>query len=235
MPDLNTERTRLLVQIERIIEKPMIALSLVWVALIIVDITRGLSPMADAGVTAIWITFIADFLLKLLIAPRKGLFLRRNWITVLSLLLPAFRLFRAARAFRAARLLRGIRFAKLLGSMNRGMHALRRSLRRHGFGYVVALTVVVVFSGAAGIMAFEREGPNREVFESYTSSLWWTAMLVTSLGSEYWPRTGAGRVLTLVLSLYGFAVFGYITATLASFFIDREADRDRRHGAAAPR
>jgi voltage-gated potassium channel len=43
------------------------------------------------------------------------------------------------------------------------------------------------------------------------------------MGSEFWPRTGEGRVLCFLLSLYGFAVFGYITAAFASFFVGRDA------------
>ena len=49
-------------------------------------------------------------------------------------------------------------------------------------------------------------------------------MLLTSIGSEYWPQTAEGRVLCFLLSLYGFAVFGYVTAVLASFFVGRDAD-----------
>ncbi len=48
-------------------------------------------------------------------------------------------------------------------------------------------------------------------------------MLLTSLGSEYWPRTLEGRLLCFLLALYGFAVFGYITASFASFFVGRDA------------
>ena len=60
-------------------------------------------------------------------------------------------------------------------------------------------------------------------FSSYGEALWWTAMLLTTMGSEFWPRTGEGRVLCFLLSLYGFAVFGYITASFASFFVGRDA------------
>lgn len=42
------------------------------------------------------------------------------------------------------------------------------------------------------------------------------------MGSEYWPRTPEGRILGWLLSLYAFAVFGYITAMLASFFVGQD-------------
>lgn len=48
---------------------------------------------------------------------------------------------------------------------------------------------------------------------------------MTTMGSVYWPETPEGRILCLLLALYAFAVFGYVTATLASYFIDRDASR----------
>jgi voltage-gated potassium channel len=228
MHPLETERTRLLVQLEQALEKPLFLLSLAWVGLTVVELTRGLAPPAQRAVIVIWIIFIADFVIKLVIAPRKLLFFRRNWIGALSLLLPAFRLLRVVRVLRLtrvarlARVTRGLRVAKFLGSVNRGMRALRRQLRRHAAGYVFAATMLVLFSGAAGLMAFESEGPNREAFATYWSSLWWTAMLMTTIASEHWPRTGGGRIVTLFISLYSLGVFSYITATLASVFLESD-------------
>jgi hypothetical protein len=51
----------------------------------------------------------------------------------------------------------------------------------------------------------------------------WTAMIMTTMGSEYWSQTAEGRTLCFFLALYSFTVFGYVTATLATFFIGRDA------------
>ena len=59
---------------------------------------------------------------------------------------------------------------------------------------------------------------------NYGEALWWTAMIMTTLGSEYWPQTAEGRLLCYFLALYAFAVFGYVTATVAAFFIGRDAE-----------
>ena len=72
--------------------------------------------------------------------------------------------------------------------------------------------------------AFEHEAGQNASFDSYASSLWWTLMLLSTMGSEYWPKTGSGRALCLLLSIYGFAVFGYITAALASYFVGRDVE-----------
>src|SRR3546814_15468359 len=71
-----------------------------------------------------------------------------------------------------------------------------------------------------------------EGFRSYGEALWWTAMLVTSIGSEFWPQTAEGRILCLIISIYGFAIFGYVTATLASLFVGQDA-KDKAASAAA--
>ncbi len=49
-------------------------------------------------------------------------------------------------------------------------------------------------------------------------------MIMTTMGSQYWPQTIEGRVLCVFLALYAFAVFGYVTATLATYFVGRDAE-----------
>jgi voltage-gated potassium channel len=46
------------------------------------------------------------------------------------------------------------------------------------------------------------------------------------MGSDYFPLSGEGRLLCLLLAIYGFAVFGYVTASIASLFIARDAEGD---------
>lgn len=220
------ERNEILVQLEDWLEPLLVILGFLWLILLIIELVRGLTPFLESAVTLIWIVFIADFLLRFSISPDRRGYLRRNWLTALSLTVPALRLFRALRAFRLLRMFRasrGLRLVRVLTSMNRGMRALGASMSRRGFGYAIALTAIVLFAGAAGMFAFENAVPGG--LDSYGDALWWTAMLLTSMGSEYWPRTGEGRMLCLVLAVYGFAVFGYVTAVLASFFVETAAER----------
>jgi voltage-gated potassium channel len=85
--------------------------------------------------------------------------------------------------------------------------------------------LLVIGLGAAGMLNFEPASEVQGGFRSYGDALWWTAMLLTSIGSQYWPVTTEGRILTVLLSLYGFATFGYITATFASYFVGRDAEK----------
>lgn len=204
----------------------MLLLALAWVALFVADATRGLGPVLSVASHVLWGVFVLHFLVELVLAPDKGAYLRRNWLSAVSLLLPALRVFRLLRVLRFTRAvgwLRGVRFVRVLGTFNRGMRALGRGMARRGVAYVVALTAVVTAVGAAGMYAFESEIPGSGI-GTFADALWWTAMIMTTMGSEAWPRSGGGRALCLLLSLYAFAVFGYVTATLASFFVGRDAD-----------
>lgn len=216
-------RWKLLHDLDDWLDLPMVLLSLVWLAIVVVELVLGSSTLLETVGIVIWIVFILEFALRLTLAPDKIGYLKRSWLTVIALAVPALRIFRALRIVRAARALRSVRLVRIVGTANRSMNALRSTLERRGFGYVIGLTLLVVTLGAAGMLNFENASEVRGGFTSYWDALWWTGMLVTSIGSEYWPLTTEGRILTFLLSIYGLAILGYITATLASFFVGRDA------------
>ena len=233
--EIQHERGEIVQQLEDWLEIPMLVLSIIWLALFISEMIWGLSPFLETAGNVIWVIFGIDFLLKFSLAPDKAAYLRSNWITLLALALPAFRLFRAFRAFRLlryARAARGLRLVRLLTTLNRGMKALGSNFGRRGFGYVLALTLIVLFGGAAGMYSLENDTEGG--FQSYSDAVWWTSMLLTTMGSDYFPRTGEGRMLCLILAVYGFAVFGYVTATLATFFINQDAQARPAEGENTP-
>lgn len=219
---LNRERYELLNRLQDTLEIPLIVLGFIWLLLLVVEFIWGLNYYLQLISLVIWIIFILDFIVKFTLAPHKLVFLRNNVLTAVSLVVPALRLFRLTRVFRvirSVRAVRGLRLVKVVGSINRGMRSLGKTMQRRAFGYVVALTLVVITAGAAGMYAFEQG----HGLGTYGEALWWTTMLLTSIGSDYFPVTAEGRVLCLLLALYGFAVFGYVTATLATFFIGQDA------------
>jgi len=232
---LNDERRQLLARVEDWLETPMLILGFVWLAMFVYESVWGEGPALNTANTIIWIVFIFDFLLKIVLATDKTDYLKSNWLTLIALVVPAlrvFRIFRVVRILRAARAARGLRLFRLISSLNRGMRALGATMRRRGVGYVVVLTLGITFAGAAGMFAFERDAPDSPL-TAYGEALWWTAMMMTTIGSDYFPQTAEGRVLCFILAIYAFAVFGYVTATLATFFIGRDAADDEAEVAGA--
>jgi voltage-gated potassium channel len=230
-------RGRLLSHLIAYTDKIMVGLALIWVGLMIADLVGEISPALMLLNNAIWAVFGIDFAVKFIIAPRKMAFLRANWITLLSLVLPAFRLLRIVQALGA---LRALSFLRILTSLNRNMGALGRAMGKRGIGYVAAISLIVLFAGAAGMYYFEKPDQLIEAgfadvarngggLKSYGDAVWWTAMLMTTIGSQYWPVTIEGRALCFALSMFSLGVFGYITAALASFFVG-----ERKQETAAP-
>jgi voltage-gated potassium channel len=230
------ERWQLLRHLDALLEGPMIALGLLWLGLLIADLTVGLNRWLRLLSDVIWAIFVLDFALGLLIAPEKLAYVRRNWLTAIALFMPALRVLRVLRVFRVLRAVRATRslsLVRLVTSLNRGAGALRGLMGRRGVGYVVALTTIVTFAGAAGMTYFESPAAlvqsglgggqgSQAGLTGYGDALWWTAMTMTTLGTDYSPKTAEGRTLAWLLALYAFAVFGYVTATIASLLVDRE-------------
>jgi voltage-gated potassium channel len=217
------KRYRLLVEISGKTEIPMIILGFAWLVLLIIELVWQQNDYMQAAVTVIWIVFIIDFILKLFLAPEKWQFLKKNILTIISLFIPAlriFRLFASLRLLKTLGFIRSIRLVRIIGSINRGMRILSRSLERKGFGYIILLTLIVCFVGAAAMYAFEKE---TQAFAGYGEALWWTAMLMTTIASENWPKTPEGKIVCFLLALYSLGILGYLTATLASLFIGQDA------------
>ncbi|HJQ21850.1 MAG TPA: potassium channel family protein [Gemmatimonadaceae bacterium] len=173
----------------------------------------------------IWGLFVVQFIVELSVAPKRIAYIRKHWITGVALLIPAARLLTVFRALRALAALRGVRLVRVIAGANRSMRALGSMMSRRGLGYALSLSAAVALAGAAGMDTFER-GVQGSTIHGFGSALWWTAMTLTTMGSDYFPRTPEGRLLCLLLAIYGFAVFGYITAIIASFFVARDADQD---------
>ena len=224
-------RWRVLRDLEGWLEPPMLLLSLAWLGIVVWELVSGTTALIETVGTLIWVIFILEFLLRLTLAPDKSQFIRSSWLTIVALVVPAFRLLRVFTFLRAARALRGLRLVRIVGTANRSMNALKATLQRRGFGYVVGLTILVIALGGAGMLSFEPSGEVAGGFEDYGHALWWTGMLVAGIGTEFWPATTEGRVLAALLAIYGLAVFGYIAATFASFFIGRDA-ADKKGGLA---
>ena len=239
---LSRQRRGLLRTLSSLLDTPMTMLAFVWVILMIVDFSGYQSHALEVAGSVIWMLFIAHFALEFWIAPHKLRYIKTNWLTAIALALPAFRMLRALRylrVLRAAGVGRGVFLLRWVTSVNRGAKATRRALRRRGFVYVLALTLLIDFSGAAAMYVFENplalqsgrlSESSQEGIHSYGEALWWTSMMMTTMGSDYFPKSTEGRLVALALAIYAFAIFGYITATVASLII--QADHKQAHSGA---
>ncbi len=215
------ERNRLLKTVERTLEGPMIFLGFVWLVLLVIELIWGIHIILEYVSLGIWGIFIIDFIITFTLAPEKLSYLKRNWLTAISLFIPALRIFRVFRFARLLRGLRGIRLVRIVSSLNRGIKSAGQAMSRRAFGYVMFITLIVTVAGAAGMYAFENPSPG---FGSYGMALWWTAMRVITSDNGFHPLTPEGRGLGFLIAIFGYSIFGYVTATFATYFIGRDAE-----------
>lgn len=237
---LKDQRWELLGRIQQLLEKPMTFLAFVWLVLVILSFTTHEGRLLRDLSYGIWAVFVLDFVIEFTIAPHKFHYLKKHWLTAISLAAPAlgvFRVFRIVQILLSAHSAGYVSLLQLISSYNRGMHALQQTMRRRGVGYVLAITLIVLFVGAAGMLTFESpkaliangqalQAQQGAGLHGYADALWWTAMVLSTLGSAYWPLTPQGRILCWFLALYAISVFGYLTATIASHFIGQDSGQE---------
>jgi voltage-gated potassium channel len=214
-------------------EIPLAVLGLVMLVLLIIDLSNVASPVWEHRVqdaeTLIWVVFVLDFGLEFALAPSKPRYLRKNWITAISVLLPAFGAFRV---IRAVQLLRGLSLIRMLAVFNRGSRALTRIAKRGQLQYVAALTTIVILTGAAGVYYFERNEHGASI-KTVGDALWWSATVVTTINTGFEPDSLEGRIIGFLLRLFALGVTGYLTALIAAHILGyrddtgfTDADRD---------
>ena len=69
-------------------------LSIVWLGILVIEFAGASDTRLDVLFYAIWIVFIVEVLIELVIAPDRAGYLRANWLKIASLMVPALRVLR---------------------------------------------------------------------------------------------------------------------------------------------
>jgi voltage-gated potassium channel len=222
------ERYRLVAEIEAMLDGPATYLAIVFVIALAVEIILGAQGLAVPQILvwlqlAIWGVFIVHFLLGITISPDRGRYLRTNWLTALSLIVPFLRAFRALRAVRVLRATNSLRVA---AGFNRTARSLRGALAWSRAGYAAALAATAALLGSAALLMFEAEAPNSQITD-YAEALWWASATLTTVGAASEPVTLGGRIVALVLMLGGLVLLGYVAGVLAALLFGRREEGSR--------
>jgi len=226
------EREELAERVSRWLRVPLDVLAFVALVLVVLEFTtddanalRGVILHATLPISVI---FFLAFAFELTIAPSKTRYLSRNWPTAIAVVLPFLRIFRALRALRllrGARAIRGLSVVRVVAALNRGTRALGRFFEQNRFGYVLILTVIVTLTAGAGVYYLERDHASSNI-NSVGDAIWFAATVVSTINSPLEPVTLEGRILAFLLRVFGLAVIGYITATIAVFLLGRPAEHE---------
>ena len=101
-------------------EIPMFLLAVFWMYLFVVELISGLSRFQEYILYVVWALFVLEYLVKLILAPRKFDFIKHNWITLIALVVPVFRIFRIFYALRVLQSVRFINSTKIIRALTTG-------------------------------------------------------------------------------------------------------------------
>ena len=170
--------------------------------------------LCEMVINIIWMAFIVDYVVSILLAEdKKTLFQRQS---------------ADAGVHRIARL-QAVETAASGGSAQRA-----QSYRWHG-GAWAHHTVHMLQRDTADVyrrpcrMDVER-GVNGASITDFGEAIWWSFVTVTTVGyGDLSPVTWQGRCIAIGLMITGVALIGIVTATLASWIVDRVRDEtDKR-------
>ncbi|MBW8871115.1 MAG: potassium channel family protein [Leifsonia sp.] len=180
--------------------------------------SRALTVTLIAILVVVWLFFLGDFVIRLMLSKDKGSFVRHNPVDLLSVFLPMARPFR---------LLTSLHRIPALGG-DSGSHLRRRVI-------ITAASFIVMFIYVISLAVFQAEryahGSN---IRSFGDSVWWACVTMSTVGyGDYYPVTIQGRVLAVVLMIGGIVIVGTASATIVSYLTDRtqrlRAERERNH------
>jgi voltage-gated potassium channel len=150
------KRYRVVRRLSAIFDLTLGPLALITLALLIAELLLQLSdPWSTIIYMAqivIWVVFLLAFAIELSLAPKRLLYLRRNWLLVVALAVPALRVLRAAQALRflqATRVVRGALLVRGIAAVNRAMIAIRGFLGFSQMAFLLTLTLLVWLASSA--------------------------------------------------------------------------------------
>lgn len=189
------------------LDGPMSALGILFL-FVVLGQTLARDPVLSAAFTTIgwvlWLLFVAEFALRLYVAPRRGRFLRRYWWQALFLVVPFLRF------LRLVRLLRFVRVTGVVSSAVRGSRSAGRLLSSR-LGWLLAVTAAVVLAGSQLVVVTGD-------YPDYAAALHDVAY-ATITGEPMSGDSRFVRVLEILLACYSVVVFAALAAALGAFFL----------------
>jgi len=203
---------------------PLIACAIILVQLTL-ELSNDITYILDISDNIIWIIFVLDYTVRLILSENKLKFIKNNKIDLISILpfntiFQSLRMFRFTRVLKLAKLFKLLRFTALIYKFK---NRADKFLKTNNFQYILIITIVTVFLGAFGISITENK--------TFSDSLWWsfvtTTTTTTTVGyGDISPTTNAGRIIASILMLVGIGFVGMLTGTIATYFLtDRKKEK----------
>jgi voltage-gated potassium channel len=160
---------------------------------------------------ATWLAFAVELVVMLAVVPDRRTWLRHHPLDATIVLLtppllpPGLQALRVLRLFRLLRLLR-------LAQLTHEVFSLQ------GLRYAMLLSVLTVVGGGALFVAFEKGTQHLDTWDGS----YWAVTTMTTLGSNIYPTTTGGEIVSTVILIIGIGFVALLTGAFAQRFLGPE-------------
>lgn len=196
-------------------EWPLATVAVIFLAAYSVRVLLEPQGRTEAALQlVIWITwavFLADYVARFCLATNRVQWFVRHLLDLAVVALP---------------LLRPLRLLRLVVLIAALQKAIGGAIRGRVVVYTVCGVVLLVYVASLAILDVERYEPDSKI-TTFGDAVWWSITTITTVGyGDLSPVTGVGRVIAVALMIGGISLVGIVTATLASWIVQRVAEED---------
>lgn len=202
-------------------EWPLAAVALLFLVLysirVLAEPVGGARAAVDYALWAMYFVFVVEYLGRLYLAKPRTRWFFRHIVDFLIVTLP---------------FLRPLRLLSLAVVLNVLQRAVGHSIRGKVIVYTVGGAILLVYAASLAVYDLEHHNPEAKI-KTFADALWWSMTTVTTVGQgDWWPVTGFGRVVGVLLMVGGISLVGLVTATLASWIVQQVSEDDDANQAA---
>jgi voltage-gated potassium channel len=170
------------------------------------DSSPSVKSICHVVVWATWGLLVLEVAVRFWRAERKGDFFKGHWFDVIAVALPV---------------LRPLRLLRLLVLLSALQRFVGESLRGRVAIYVGGSIVLTSFVASLAVLDAGRKSGHGNI-QTFGDAIWWVMTTLSTVGyGDHYPVTTEGRFVAVGLMVFGVALLGVVTATLAAWLIQQ--------------
>lgn len=200
---------------ERRVEWPLAGVATIFLIVYSIQVLANPRGRINDGLEVIlavtYVLFVMDYLIRLGLANHRSRWFFQHLVDLAIVALP---------------FLRPLRLLRLVVLFSALQKAVGGAIRGRVITYTVFSSILLIYVASLAILEEERDVEG-SVIKNFGDAVWWSITTVTTVGyGDLSPVTTAGRVVAVFLMIGGISLVGLVTATLASWVIEKVSDGD---------